>query len=217
MAASLLVNPFTAYRMLEDFVPLKDGDVVVQNSANSAVGQAVIQLASMRNIKTINVIRNRPHFEKVSNYLMELGGSIVISEEQAITHKAAADIISEYGMPSLALNGVGGKSVNTLLRYLSENGTLVTYGGMSRKPITIPTGSLIFKGYTFVGYWNSRWLKSNLRSEKHLSMIQELSNLAMSGNLKPPPFVEYKLSDYKAVLQRALQPYSDTKMMFSLL
>jgi hypothetical protein len=25
---------------------------------------------------------------------MELGGSIVISEEQAITHKAAADIIS---------------------------------------------------------------------------------------------------------------------------
>jgi trans-2-enoyl-CoA reductase len=25
MAASLLVNPFTAYRMLEDFVPLKDG------------------------------------------------------------------------------------------------------------------------------------------------------------------------------------------------
>jgi trans-2-enoyl-CoA reductase len=89
-------------------------------------------------------------------------------------------------MPSLALNGVGGKSVNTLLRYLSENGTLVTYGGMSRKPITIPTvsyfykitlnitwiliglkyqGSLIFKGYTFVGYWNSRWLKSNLRSK----------------------------------------------------
>ena len=37
----------------------EQGDTIIQNGANSGVGQAVIQLASCRNINTINIIRNR--------------------------------------------------------------------------------------------------------------------------------------------------------------
>lgn len=53
------VNPTTAYNMLKDFVDLQPGDWVLQNGANSAVGQAVIQIAAHRGIKTLNFIRNR--------------------------------------------------------------------------------------------------------------------------------------------------------------
>lgn len=35
------------------------GDSVIQNAANSGVGQAVIQMAAARGINTINVIRDR--------------------------------------------------------------------------------------------------------------------------------------------------------------
>lgn len=45
-AATIAVNPCTAYRMLKDFVPLKEGDTIIQNGGNSAVGQAVIQVQS---------------------------------------------------------------------------------------------------------------------------------------------------------------------------
>ena len=38
------INPCTSFRMLNDFVTLDDNDVVIQNGANSAVGQAVIQV-----------------------------------------------------------------------------------------------------------------------------------------------------------------------------
>ena len=48
----------TAYRMLEDFVKLERGDYVIQNGANSAVGQAVIQLAKRRGLRSINLIRD---------------------------------------------------------------------------------------------------------------------------------------------------------------
>jgi mitochondrial enoyl-[acyl-carrier protein] reductase / trans-2-enoyl-CoA reductase len=58
-AATISVNPFTADRMLLDFVKLKEGDWVVQNGANSGVGQNVIQLARIRGFKTVNVIRDR--------------------------------------------------------------------------------------------------------------------------------------------------------------
>lgn len=58
-AATISVNPFTADRMMLDFVKLDKGDWVLQNGANSAVGQNVIQIARIRGFKTINVIRDR--------------------------------------------------------------------------------------------------------------------------------------------------------------
>jgi mitochondrial enoyl-[acyl-carrier protein] reductase / trans-2-enoyl-CoA reductase len=45
--------------MMLDFAQLKEGDWLVQNGANSGVGQNVIQLAKIRGIKTVNIIRDR--------------------------------------------------------------------------------------------------------------------------------------------------------------
>jgi trans-2-enoyl-CoA reductase len=45
--------------MLKDFVDLRPGDWVIQNGANSAAGQAVIQIAAARGLKTINCVRTR--------------------------------------------------------------------------------------------------------------------------------------------------------------
>lgn len=45
--------------MLLDFVSLSPGDVVVQNAANSGVGEAVIQLAKFWGLKTFNIVRDR--------------------------------------------------------------------------------------------------------------------------------------------------------------
>ncbi|KAK1123355.1 enoyl-[acyl-carrier-protein] reductase, mitochondrial isoform X1 [Acipenser oxyrinchus oxyrinchus] len=59
-AASLSVNPCTAFRMLSDFEPAaRYRDCVIQNAANSGVGQAVIQIAATRGIHTINIVRDR--------------------------------------------------------------------------------------------------------------------------------------------------------------
>lgn len=69
-AATLAINPPTAWRMLSDFIPLnpehsdaatkgKKKQWVIQNGANSAVGQAVIQLAREWGVGTINLVRDR--------------------------------------------------------------------------------------------------------------------------------------------------------------
>ena len=56
-AATLSINPATAYRLLHDFGNLKPGDYIIQNAANSMVGKAVIQIARELGINTINIIR----------------------------------------------------------------------------------------------------------------------------------------------------------------
>jgi len=45
--ATLSVNPMTAYRLLQDFKELSPGETIIQNGANSGVGQAVIQLGNL--------------------------------------------------------------------------------------------------------------------------------------------------------------------------
>lgn len=136
-AATLGVNPCTAFRMLSDFEDLNPGDSVIQNAANSGVGQAVIQIAAARGINTINVIRDRPEFTELSDKLKAIGASHVIKEEALRKHEIK-ELFKTCPKPKLALNGVGGKSATELLRHLQIGGSMVTYGGMSKQPVTVP-------------------------------------------------------------------------------
>lgn len=68
--------------MLKDFVSLKPGDVVIQNGANSACGQYVIQLCNAWNLISVNVVRNRPNIDELKDFLTKLGASHVLTEEE---------------------------------------------------------------------------------------------------------------------------------------
>jgi len=57
--------------------------------------------------------------------------------------------------PKLGLNCVGGASSTAVAKSLAAGSTIVTYGGMSMKPLTIPTSLLIFKDLTCKGFWLS--------------------------------------------------------------
>ena len=57
--------------MLDEFVHLQSGDVVIQNGSNSAVGRLVIQLAKSLGVQTVNVVRNR--WDEAANRLVPKG------------------------------------------------------------------------------------------------------------------------------------------------
>ena len=57
--------------MLKDFVSLKPGDCVLQNGSNSAVGQAVIQIARTLGLTTVNVVRDREDIDSLKQRLTE--------------------------------------------------------------------------------------------------------------------------------------------------
>src|ERR1700745_1600734 len=73
-AGILRINPATALLLLTDIVPLKPGDWVIQNVANSAVGRLVIRLARARGIKTVNVVRR----ESLFGELKALGADVCV-------------------------------------------------------------------------------------------------------------------------------------------
>ncbi|XP_016399627.1 trans-2-enoyl-CoA reductase, mitochondrial [Sinocyclocheilus rhinocerous] len=213
-AATLGVNPCTAFRMLTDFEELKPGDTVIQNAANSGVGHAVIQIAAAKGIQTINVIRDRPELQQLSDRLTALGATHVITEE-TLRRPEMKELFKSCPRPKLALNGVGGKSATELLRHLQSGGSMVTYGGMAKQPVTVPVSALIFKDVKIRGFWVTQWKRDNKHDEDTLrNMLDELCILIRAGKLSAPACTEVSLQDFRKALENAMKPYVSTKQVF---
>ncbi|ESO06833.1 hypothetical protein HELRODRAFT_170854 [Helobdella robusta] len=211
-AATLSVNPCTAYRMLKDFVKLEKGDVIIQNGANSAVGQAVIQIAAELQVRTINIVRNRPDLSKLVDHLNSLGATHVLTDD-LLRSPEVKEILEDLPKPKLGLNTVGGKSAADLLKHMEAGSTLVTYGGMSKQPLMVPTGLLIFNDVKLSGFWMSRWTAENMRSQEQRNMIQWLTDLVMAGKLKPPKHEVISFSEFKMGIHKTMQPFTGKKQI----
>jgi len=185
-AATLFVNPCTAYRMLRDFGELEEGDYIIQNAANSAVGQYVIQLAKAWGYRTVNVVRSRPQFEDLAGQLKSLGADIVV-EDSALAKSETRAMLAALNAPiKLGLNAVGGKAVASLSRYLAHGATLVTYGGMGREPVTLPTSSFVFQSLHATGFWVSQWYEQRPVAER-IAMWRQLIEMYDHNQLSLPP------------------------------
>ncbi|NXE75903.1 MECR protein, partial [Cochlearius cochlearius] len=215
-AATLSVNPCTAYRMLADFETLAPGDSVIQNAANSGVGQAVIQIAKASGIKTINVVRARPDLPKLVERLMALGADHVITEEM-LRKPEMKDIFKSIPKPRLALNCVGGKSTTEMMRHLQPKGTVVTYGGMAKQPVMVPVSAFIFRDLRLRGFWMTQWKKDHAQDQESLaSMMDALYQLIRRGQLTAPACTEVPLQDYRAALEASMKPFTSSKQILLL-
>lgn len=211
--ATVTVNPCTAYRMLKDFVNLQPGDTVIQNGANSACGQNVIQICKALDVKSVGIVRDRPDVDKLVSYLKSLGATKILTEEQCRSTKLFKS--NELRKPKLALNCVGGKNALEMSKHLDHEGVMVTYGGMSREPVLVPTSSLIFKDIQFRGFWMTRWKEQKGRSKEAQEMFDDLFKMIKSGELKAPNHELVPFENYLSALENALnlQGFAGAKLM----
>lgn len=217
-AATLAVNPPTAYRMLVDFVKLSPGDYIIQNGANSGVGQAVIQIAAEMSLHTINVIRvGRPDHDQLVEYLKELGATHVVTDEY-LKSKEMIDLVKSLpsGAPQLALNCVGGRSFVDLIKHVAYRSVAVTYGGMSKEPLSVPAGALIFNDIKLCGFWNTRWNSENRGFDSANHMWNYLANLVRTGRLREPLHQLVPVEDFRKAIARSLEPFISKKQILIL-
>ncbi|KAL2758533.1 hypothetical protein ACRALDRAFT_2100998 [Sodiomyces alcalophilus JCM 7366] len=214
-AATVSVNPCTAYRMLRSYGPAEplragssnapvgamrplepgSGAWFIQNGANSGVGRAAIQLARLWGLRSINVIRDRDTKEATDALraeLADLGADVVVAESELMSREWRDRLaeITRGGREQLglALNCVGGKNATALARSLSPGGTLISYGAMSRQPVNLPTGLLIFKDIRFLGFWLTRWNDRDPEARKFA--VQDLLQMIRDGRFRDVPLDE---------------------------
>ena len=191
----LAINPPTAALLLSEYVDLKPGEWVVQNSANSAVGRWVIAFAKARGLKTVNIVR-RP--ELVAE-LKTIGGDVVVVDSPDVSKEIKAAI--GKAEIRLALDGVSGPASGVLASTLSPHGTLVSYAAMSSKPISISPLDVIFKPLTVRGFW----LGHPESVAKSAPSIAQAAEMIASGRVRIPVAATYPLSSIKEAVAHAVR------------
>lgn len=207
-AAQAFINPPTAWRILEDFIELNAGDWIIQNAANSAVGQCTIQLAKARGIRSINVVRDT----KWEEPLKEMGADVVVTEDSDYYKKLK--VLTGGAKPKLALNSVGGESVTRLIRCMEDGGYVVTFGGMVGDMVRYPTRFLIFNDVRLVGFWMDRWNRT-ATPEQRQTMYDQIFDAMRNETIRCPIDTSYPLSEYADALSHAASGGRNGKVIFS--
>jgi mitochondrial enoyl-[acyl-carrier protein] reductase / trans-2-enoyl-CoA reductase len=208
-AAMLKINPITAWRMIHDFVPLQPGDWLIQNAANSAAGECVIQIAHELGLKTVNVVRRPELVEE----LRSLGGDVVLVDRENLRDEVAA--ATNKAPIRLALNAVGGENALRVAKCLASDGTMVTYGAMSLEPLCIPNGMFIFKNLRFTGFWVNKWYEAATQPQR-AETFAPLFDMAKRGLLRTKVEKTYPLSEARTAIAHASQNKRSGKIVFEL-
>ena len=204
--AMMGVNPPTAYLLLTDIVKLPRGSWVIQDGANSGVGRAVIAIAKSLGLRTVNVVRRN---EIVAD-MKALGGDVVLVEGPDLGKRVAAETAD--APIRLALDGVSDTSPMNLMSCLSESGVLVSYGGMSRKPMIVNPATLIFKKQTIRSFWLYFWYQS-ARPEEFAATFDHLAPLIAAGTISAPVAATFHFDQVREAIAKAAE--SKGKVLFT--
>lgn len=86
-----------------------------------------------------------------------------------------------------------------------NNGLLLTYGAMAKRPITLPASLLIFKNITFKGFWLSSLDKAadepNARSQR---IVSEISKWIKMGTFKLD-FTTHPMDSWQHAIDTAIK------------
>jgi len=191
VAAQLVSMPFSAIALL-DTLDLNEGDWLVQNAANGAVGRLVAQLAAARGINVVGLVRRAARVDE----LAAQGIANVVATDADDWQDTVATITA--GAPiTVALDSVGGSASGDLVSLLAENGTLIVFGAMNSPVMEIPSGGIIFKDVTVKGFWGSRVMGA-MGSDKRAALLGELVTRVREGSLTVPVEAVYSFDEAKA-------------------
>jgi mitochondrial enoyl-[acyl-carrier protein] reductase / trans-2-enoyl-CoA reductase len=65
---------------------------------------------------------------------------------------------------------------------LGNGAHLVSYGAMSKQPLSLPTSLFLFKNLTAHGFWQSRWNQDSSQVEKE-NVLRQLVELITQGKV----------------------------------
>lgn len=206
--AMLAANPATAWVLLKHQADIQPGQWVVQNAANSAVGQCTRQLAAHLKINLINVVR-RP--EAVASD--ESGHWLVDDGNDPDSLKAEVQKITRGETVVLGLDAIGGVASQALAASLSPQGRLVIYGLLSGAPSSISAHDLVFRNIQVHGFWLANWFSDPENRQKAKTIYPALIETAAQNVFRMHVEKIYELSDIHEAIAHSAQSGKQGKVL----
>lgn len=174
LALAMVIQGATAWRLLENLAP---GQSVLVSGAGSGVTHLVIQLARHKGAAEVAVVSSG---EEKSDRALELGADVVVSSpgDETLKERLAEELGGRKF--DLAIDMVGGETLQAMLRQLRPGGRAVIYGVAGGEPAKVNTGALLKNGLTVSGLWLGHSEGWSLRE-----VMAGLFDLVQAGQLTP--------------------------------
>lgn len=175
-AASMIVNPFTAWALM-DLARRAGARGVVQTAAASALGRMVVRLGRSAGVPVVNVVRR----EEQVRLLQAEGAEHVLNSEAEGFDERLRELCAAV-RATVAFEAVAGELTGRVLRAMPKGGRAVVYGALSQEGCLVDPRSLIFESKRVEGFWLSDWLRAQnaLRRIRVAGKVQKL----LAGELK---------------------------------
>jgi NADPH:quinone reductase-like Zn-dependent oxidoreductase len=178
-AAQLVSMPFSTVTLLQ-FLDVAEGQWIVQNAANGAVGRMLAQLGSARGVNVLGLVRRSEAVEE----LRAQGIDNIVATDQDDWRETVARLL-DGAQPVTGVDSVGGGASGEVLSLLAEGGTLVAFGAMDSPTMEIASGDVIFKQATVKGFWGSKVIPQ-LDPTTRAELFGELVRRVTDGTLTLP-------------------------------
>ncbi len=198
-AAQLVSMPFSAIALI-DFLELSEGDWIVQNAANGAVGRLVAQLAAARGVNVLGLVRRADGVEE----LRDQGIERIVATDDDGWRDRVKEIVGDATIVA-GVDSVGGSAAGDVVSLLAEDGVLVVFGAMASPTLEISSGDVIFKQVVVKGFWGSKVFPAMDR-EKRAALMGELVSGIGSGTLTLPVEKVYALDEISDAARASAEP-----------
>ncbi|MDI9258167.1 zinc-dependent alcohol dehydrogenase family protein [Flavobacterium sp. YZ-48] len=195
-ACQMALNPITAYALLKE-TKLKRNDWLVVTAGNSAIAQIIVQLAQLKKINTILVVRSWSQND--DEYLKKLGAKAVLESNSKDLADRIVKLTNAEGINSI-VDAVGGDITNILLNTLKPGGMMITYGLLSNEKVSFHNSEIIFKNITIKGFGVDYWLNT-LTTKELLKMHSFLTTTIGKPNFIMPAVKKYNAKKIQSALQ----------------
>ena len=145
--------------------------------------------------------------------LSNLGGDINIPDTYVNTPQFH-EIMADLPPCRLALNSVGGESVANIARVLSNNATIVTYGGTSKRPIQISPELVAYKQLKLRGFWMLSWNATHSIAERK-AMIDDIIDHIRNEKLRYL-YEMHDFDDFFYALEKSQEAFQSRKIVLNM-
>ena len=178
-ACQLVSMPLSAWRLLGE-LEVSEGEWIVQNAANGAVGKIIAKLADERGVRVLNVVRREA---AIAELAAEGIGDAVSTEHEDWQERAR--VITGGAPIRRALDSIAGRASDELMDLVADEGWLVSFGALSGRPVQISADNLLFKRAIVKGFWAAKPSTFHTPEQIRGALI-EFVQKAAKGELKLP-------------------------------
>ncbi|CUW12633.1 Quinone oxidoreductase 1 [Serratia grimesii] len=206
-AAQIYINPLTCWVLLTQWLSLNAGDILLINAGGSAISLLFCQLAALRGIKLVVVVRNTAHRQALLN-----AGAWRVYETSLLQQYRLQQLTGHTARA--AIDCIGGEDGLELARSVSLSGDFVALGLLSGQQVDWQYIAHQLRLRTSLFHLR-KWNAQATLAMWHAA-FQQLFYLVRSGQLTlQPPAAIYPLRHYKLALQHAADSKTQGKVFFT--